>query len=69
MQIIAETDAEATLLFSRLSAISAALGPFVDLSAKLPNGNTLPKPLRGNATAQAATLKERMDDMIQRNCW
>lgn len=69
MQIIAETDAEATLLSSRLPAISAALGPLVDLTAKLPNGSTLPKPLRGSATAQAATLKERMDEMIERNGW
>jgi hypothetical protein len=69
MRIIAETDAEAALLSKRLPAITTALGPLCDLTAQLPCGKILPRPLRGTPAAQAATLSERMDDMIRKNGW
>jgi hypothetical protein len=69
MRIIAETDAEALLLAARLPAVSTALGPLCDLTAQLPSGKILPKPLRGTPAAQAATLSERMDEMIRKNGW
>ena len=69
MRIIAETDAEALLLSQRLGAVTNALGPLCDLTAQLPSGRILPKPLRGTPAAQAATLSERMDEMIRKNGW
>lgn len=69
MLLVAETEAEAILLAEKLPAISRALGPLCDLTAQLPSGEMLPKPLQGTAAAQAATLAERMEDLIAKNGW
>lgn len=67
MRVLIESDHEAAILAARFRAMAYALGPFVELSAVLPDGTVLSSPLGGsNPAAQCASLNERIEGFLER---
>ena len=65
MRVLIESEHEAAWLEARFHAISYHLGPMVELTAVLPSGRVLHKPLGGlMPAARCASLLERLQDRI-----
>jgi hypothetical protein len=63
MRVLIESEHEAAWLEARFHAISYHLGPMVELTAVLPSGKVLHKPLGGlMPAARCASLLERFED-------
>ena len=70
VRIIPETLEEAQILENQFRAIGYYLGPFVELSAVLPDGSILHSPKGGkNPAAQCASLNERIEQTLKKRGW
>lgn len=66
MRIWIEDEHEARVFQARFRAVAYHLGPMVELSVRLPNGEVLQKPLGGlSPAAQCASLNERLEAKLQ----